>query len=67
MESNEPFAMPGLRELPPGSGLDLDEDTAAVEHRNRNPADGDKGDRIEQRSKSLARHDVHNRSVEQLL
>ena len=48
----------------PGSGLDLDEDTAAVEHRDRDPADGDKCDRIEQRSKSLVWYDVRNRPIE---
>ena len=59
--------MPCLQGFPPGSGLDLDEDTAAIEHRDWNPADGDKSDRIEKSGKSLVWHDVHNRSVEQLL
>lgn len=59
--------MPCLQRFPPGSGLDLDEDTAAVEHRDGNPADEDKSDRIEQRGEGLVRHDVSHRAIQQLL
>src|SRR5258707_1050897 len=48
-------------------GLDLDENTAAVEDRDGEPADRDKSDRIEQRGKSLVWDDIRNRPIEHLL
>jgi hypothetical protein len=60
--SDAPASLATIR--PHGRRLDLDENTAAVEDRDREPADGDKSDRIDERGKCLVWDDVSNRSIE---